>query len=223
MGFVARLAVLVMYAALVAGPGATTRAAAAQARTRAAPANLAAAQTPPSASFAQITGRTSTPWGWLDFCDRYQDECAGGPSAPADIELNPKVWALIKKVNEQVNHSIRPMADMDHWGVIDQWDLPLDGYGDCEDYALMKRHILIAQGLPRQALLMTVVKDENGEGHAILTVKTDHGEFILDNMREHVMPWEALPYVFVKRQSQADPDVWEQIGAPTPAPLTVSR
>ena len=177
----------------------------------------------PVGSVEPTTGRTSTPWGWVDFCERYADECAAAQTTPVDIDLTAKNWALIKQVNERVNHTVRPMSDMDHWGVVDQWDLPLDGYGDCEDYALYKRHFLISLGFPRQALLMTVVKDENGEGHAILTVKTDHGDFILDNMREQVVAWDSVPYTFVKRQSQTDANVWDQIGAPTPAPLTVSR
>lgn len=177
----------------------------------------------PRATSAPITGRTSTPWGWVDFCSRYQAECAGGLAAAEDIELTPKTWDMVKRVNERVNKTIRPMSDMEHWGVVDQWDLPMDGYGDCEDYALLKRKLLMSMGFPRSALLMTVVKDEHGEGHAILTVKTDRGDFILDNMRDGVRAWDSVPYTFVKRQSQTDPDLWEQIGPPTPAPLIVSR
>lgn len=186
-------------------------------------AHIAAHNGIPEASAEPVTARASTPWGWVDFCNRYRAECAGAQAEPEDIELTTANWALLKKVNDRVNHAIQPMSDMDHWGVVDQWDLPLDGYGDCEDYALYKRHLLIEIGFPRQALLMTVVKDENGEGHAILTAKTDHGDFILDNMRESIVAWDATHYTFVKRQSQYDPNVWEQIGAPTPAPLTVSR
>jgi predicted transglutaminase-like cysteine proteinase len=70
---------------------------------------------------------------------------------------------------------------------------------------------------------MTVVKDEHGEGHAVLTAKTDHGEFVLDNMHDRVKAWNDVPYRFVKRQSQTDPNVWVQIGEPTAAPLTVAR
>ncbi len=32
---------------------------------------------------------------------------------------------------------------MDHWGVIEKWSYPEDGYGDCEDYALLKRRMLM--------------------------------------------------------------------------------
>jgi len=108
----------------------------------------------------------------------------------------------IGRVSQWVNAHIKPVSDMEHWGVIDRWDYPSDGKGDCEDYALFKRKILIEEGFPRQALLMTVVKDEHNEGHSVLTVKTSAGEFVLDNMNDEVKPWDRTGYRFVKRQSQ---------------------
>ena len=106
---------------------------------------------------------------------------------------------------------------------MDRWDYPSDGYGDCEDYVLLKRKMLMEEGFPRQALLVTVVKDEQGDGHAVLTVKTSKGEFILDNMQDEVKSWERTPYRFVKRQSQHDQNVWVGIGTPVSSPLMVSR
>ena len=140
-----------------------------------------------------------------------------------DAEFTAKTWAAMRRVNTLVNSMIKPMSDLDHWGVVDRWDLPNDGYGDCEDYVLLKRKLLLDEGLPRSALLVTVVKDEHGDGHAILTVKTTQGEFVLDNMRDTIRAWDEVPYRFVKRQSQEDEDTWVQIGEPTPAPLIVSR
>ena len=177
----------------------------------------------PRASYIDVGAETSTPHGWLDFCSRYEAECSGGLSQSLDMEMNAQSWKLVREVNARVNAAISPLSDQDHWGVVDRWDLPLDGYGDCEDYVLQKRRLLIAAGLPRQALLVTVVKDEKGEGHAVLTVKTTRGEFVLDNMRSNIKAWSQTPYRFVKRQSQTDPNVWVQIGEPTSAPLTVAR
>ncbi len=177
---------------------------------------------PQSTSIA-ISGPTLTPFGWADFCSRYEAECPVNVLPAEDLSLTSGNWNTLRRVNLLVNASIKPRSDMDHWNLLDRWDLPTDGYGDCEDYALLKRKLLMAEGLPRQALLITIVKDENGEGHAILTVKTDRGEFILDNMNDEVKPWAQAPYRFVKRQSQTDPNVWEQLGEPTSAPLIVSR
>jgi predicted transglutaminase-like cysteine proteinase len=100
---------------------------------------------------------------------------------------------------------------MDQWGLIDYWDFPSNGKGDCEDYALLKRQRLIQAGFPGGALLLTVVKQRNGEGHSILTIKTNRGDYVLDNLNDQVKPWNATDYRYVKRQSQADPNVWVAI------------
>ena len=121
----------------------------------------------------------------------------------------------IERVNKWVNAHIQPVTDMEHWGVVDQWDYPSDGKGDCEDFALLNRKILLEEGFPRQALLMTVVKDADHEGHAILTVKTSGGDFVLDNLSGEIRLWDRTNYRFVKRQSQIDQNVWVQLGDPT--------
>lgn len=175
------------------------------------------------ATYIAVGPETSIPYGWIDFCRRYAGECDHPRAAPVDINLTAKSFAEIDRVNRWVNAAIEPVSDMDHWGVPDQWDYPTDKKGDCEDYALLKRRLLLGLGFPRQALLMTVVKDEHNEGHAILTLKTNHGEFVLDNLSESVKPWNETGYHFVKRQSQSDENVWLQIGDPTPAPALVSR
>ena len=112
----------------------------------------------------------------------------------------------------------------DHWGTtLDHWDYPVDGKGDCKIYALYKRKLLLDAGIPRQALLMTIVRDLHGNGHAVLTVKTDHGDFILDNLADEIRPWDETGYRFIKRQSQEDPNVWVAVGDPqTPATTAVA-
>ena len=114
------------------------------------------------------------------------------------------------------------MTDLEHWGVVERWNYPDDGFGDCEDYVLLKRRMLMQAGWPRQALLITVVRDKRGDGHAVLTVKTDKGEFILDNQNETVVLWSDTGYRFVKRQSQHDPNVWIALGDPRPATATAT-
>ncbi|HVB90047.1 MAG TPA: transglutaminase-like cysteine peptidase [Beijerinckiaceae bacterium] len=175
------------------------------------------------ATYAPVGGQTLVPYGWVKFCGRYRGECDTRALQPMDVNLTPASYRKLKRVNLWVNEHVKPITDMDHWGVIDQWDYPIDGYGDCEDYALLKRKLLMQAGFPRQGLLITVVKDTHGEGHAILTVKTNHGEFILDNLTDRIKPWTQTGYRFVKRQSQSDPNVWLDIGQPSEAPLVVSR
>jgi predicted transglutaminase-like cysteine proteinase len=178
---------------------------------------------PAKATFISVGQMALTPYGWADYCQRYSADCAPGQHAAVDADLTSRTWSALRRVNSLVNSLVKPMSDLDHYGVVDRWDLPNDGYGDCEDYVLLKRKLLLEEGLPRSALLVTVVKDEHGDGHAILTVKTNRGEFVLDNMRDSILAWDEVPYRFVKRQSQEDEDNWVQIGEPTTAPLIVSR
>lgn len=168
----------------------------------------------PKATFAIAGAVASVPYGWLDFCTRQPQECDQPALAPADVDLTQQVWETLVRVNEEVNAAIVPVSNFEHWGTqMDHWDYPFDRKGDCKIYALEKRRLLMAMGFPRQALLMTIVRDHNGQGHAVLTVKTTNGDFILDNLTGEIKPWEATGYRFVKRQSQENPNVWVAIEA----------
>jgi len=167
----------------------------------------------PRASAAAIGEPTRVPYGWLDFCNRRPHECNVRRLPSTDLKLTSKVWQTLDRINRQVNAEIQPVTNLEHWGtILDHWDYPVDGKGDCKIYALQKRRLLMAAGIPRQALLMTIVRLYDGEGHTILTVKTDHGDFILDNMVSNIRSWDETGYQFVKRQSQQDPNVWVSIG-----------
>ncbi|HZD91622.1 MAG TPA: transglutaminase-like cysteine peptidase [Pseudolabrys sp.] len=173
-------------------------------------------------TYISIGNRTNAPIGWIDFCIEYKPECNTRPSTPRDVVLTSKAWADMVKVDLWVNRTIKPMTDMEHWGVVERWNYPSDGYGDCEDYVLLKRRMLMRAGWPREALLITVVRDQHNEGHAVLTVKTNRGEFILDNQTDRVLAWNKTGYTFIKRQSQSDPNEWVSIGAPEAAPPAVA-
>ena len=174
------------------------------------------------ASYASVGDVTRAPIGWVEFCVEYKGECDTKPSQPRDIVLTPKARADMVKVNDWVNQTVKPMTALDHWGVVERWNFPADGYGDCEDYVLQKRKMLIKAGWPREALLITVVRDKNGDGHAVLTVKTNRGEFALDNQEAKVLAWDKTGYRFIKRQSQSDQYVWVSLGEPREAPAMVS-
>jgi len=166
---------------------------------------LAAASPPlPIASQTAIFSEPADPTAaWSQFCTQLPAECAIDLSEPDLIELTPEVWRNIVRINTHVNKAILAVTDLDHWGVVDRWDYPDDGMGDCEDIQLLKRRLLVQTGLPHRAMRMTVVIDEMGEGHAIMMVRTDHGDFVLDNKRDQVLPWEKTGYAYVKRESAA--------------------
>ncbi|MGL4263245.1 MAG: transglutaminase-like cysteine peptidase [Afipia sp.] len=172
--------------------------------------------------YASLGDTTRAPIGWVEFCADNPGDCRGGATQARDIVMTQAAWKDLLRVNRWVNETIKPMTDMDHWGVIEKWSYPTDGYGDCEDYVLLKRKMLIDAGWPREALLITVVRDKKGEGHAVLTVKSDKGEFILDNQNEEVVAWTETGYRFVKRQSQTDAQTWVSLGDSRPAVATAS-
>ena len=169
-----------------------------------------------------VSDVTRAPIGWVEFCSVSPRECAGGPTEARDVVLSSKAWRDLIRVNKWVNDTIKPITDLEHWGVVERWSYPDDGYGDCEDYVLLKRRMLVAAGWPREALLITVVRDKKDEGHAVLTVKTDKGDFILDNQSEDVLLWSETGYRFVKRQSQTDVNIWVSLGDPRPANSTAA-
>ena len=172
--------------------------------------------------FISVGGSIRAPIGWLEFCSEYAPECETKPAAPRDVTLTAKAWKDMARINRWVNDTVKPITDLEHWGVVERWNYPDDGYGDCEDYVLLKRRMLMHAGWPRQALLITVVRDKQGDGHAVLTVKTDKGEFILDNQNPDILLWSDTGYRFVKRQSQSDPNVWLALGDPRPAAATAA-
>ncbi|GJE60260.1 transglutaminase-like cysteine peptidase [Methylobacterium trifolii] len=159
---------------------------------------------------------------WVSFCQGYAAECALDRSEPARIGLNPAIWNTIVSVNRRVNKSVQAMTDMEHLGTPDRWDLAEDGIGDCEDFQLLKRHLLAQAGLPKRAMRMTVVIDEKGEGHAVLTLITDRGDLILDNKTSQILPWHRTGYVFIKRESQ-DAVAWVSLGGVTSPVTTANR
>lgn len=156
--------------------------------------------------FMRIYGSSQPPYGFVRFCEQNPAACRSqGPGTR--FEATPERLSDLDEVNRLVNHTIEPATDAEIYGVSEYWTLPADK-GDCEDYALLKQKILMSRGWPSSSLLMTVVRDEKGEGHAILTARTTQGDFILDNKSDEVRLWTQSDYRFVMRQSYLDPRVW---------------
>jgi predicted transglutaminase-like cysteine proteinase len=161
---------------------------------------------------------TRRPIGWHNLCQVQAAECQAGPQQPVKVELSAEARKLLSTVTKLANHTILAQTDDEHYHLdrktlIDWWTYPDDGAGDCSDFMLLKRKMLIEAGWPRSAALATVVIDHKGEGHAILTVTTDQGDFVLDNLTDKVLRWDETGYAFVKRQSQEDENVWVAIAA----------
>jgi len=157
-------------------------------------------------------GQVGTTAAAQDYCRRAPAECRIRSDEPLFVAFSEEMFDILKTINLKVNLNIRPRTDEEMWGVVDRWDLPrLGGQGDCEDIQLLKRKLLVQAGFPRRALLMTVVVDELGEGHAVLMVRTDAGDFLLDNKHNRIRRWDETGYVFVKRESQHT-GAWVSLG-----------
>lgn len=126
------------------------------------------------------------------------------------MALTQARWDELIQINHKVNQAVLPVSDMDLYSVPEVWAFP-DRYGDCEDYVLLKRYQLMQAGWPAGSLLITVVRDIDGGGHAVLTVRTDRGDFILDNQEALIKHWTDTPYTYLKRQSSQHAGKWVSV------------
>ncbi|MDB5472757.1 MAG: transglutaminase [Devosia sp.] len=154
-----------------------------------------------------LSTTTSIPVGHAEFCTTRPAECRASSNPVAVMPLTETLWQQLQAINAHYNQTIVAVTDDDLYQVAEFWTYP-NGYGDCEDYVLAKRRDLINAGWPASVLLMSVVKQGNGEGHAVLLVRTDRGDLVLDNQVGTIDLWSETPYKFIKRQSQADAGKW---------------
>lgn len=146
------------------------------------------------------------PIAFVRFCLDYPAECAPSPT-PARTTLSEQSFAELTRVNRSVNQAIEPLPKS---AEPPAWRLDARA-GHCNDYAVQKRHDLIQLGWPANALSLAVVQTPTGAGHLVLTVRTDHGDFVLDNRRPNVVAWQRTGYTWMIRQSERNPQYWAEI------------
>jgi predicted transglutaminase-like cysteine proteinase len=163
-------------------------------------------------SGAMVTGGlTSQPIGHYEFCKARPAECAVRPRDLAPAAMTDALWRKLGEVTAAVNAAVTPMSDREIYGKDEVWAYPDKGVGDCEDYVLEKRRRLSRLGLSLADLLITVVRKPDGEGHAVLTVRTDKGDYVLDNLTDKVRLWDQTGYRFLKRQAIDNTGRWVSI------------
>ena len=158
----------------------------------------------------KVAGKTGAPIGFVQFCRKHRKDCSDKTASPGIVKLSRALWNEMVAINSFVNGAVEPVTDDELYDVPEKWTYPTAGRGDCEDYVLLKRRLLMERGWPASALLITVVRDERG-GHAVLTVRTDQGDFILDNQESKVLAWYQTPYRYIKRQSESEAKRWVSI------------
>ncbi len=170
---------------------------------------------PPSAGlqlmgFMPTAQQVMPPSGFIGFCLRNRKDCEGGTDSPVIPELTAARWSELNAVNDYVNR-LPQVSDQDRYGKPEYWAYADAQGGDCEDFALEKRRLLIEKGWPVEALLLTTVCEWNGAGHAVLVIETDRGEYVLDNKNWAIVAWKDAPYTWNKRQSRERPYIWVNI------------
>jgi predicted transglutaminase-like cysteine proteinase len=158
-------------------------------------------------AFAPEFGKSLPPIGFVKFCVANPGECKNVGRRVKRVEATPEMWNTLFKLNARINLNVEPISDDELYGVPEYWTYPVSA-GDCEDYLLLKKRELEQLGFDSGALLITVVLDEKNEGHAVLTVATENGDYVLDNRRNDILLWKDTGYTFLKRQSQHDPKAW---------------
>src|SRR5690606_21961048 len=148
---------------------------------------------PASALSMKTGGVTSQPIGHYEFCQSHKSECRAGARNQAPAKVTEFGWATVRQINARVNRDITPMTDKELYGKDEFWTYPGDA-GDCEDFVLLKRRMLMEKGFAAGDLLITVVRKPDGEGHAVLTLRTTQGDFILDNLNNDVKLWTETSY-----------------------------
>ncbi len=171
---------------------------------------------------ASVYAKSLPPVGYVDFCGRGEAECQFHGGKVETLSVTSENWDQIEQINRFVNTVIRPASDMELYGKADYWTYPKDA-GDCEDYVLLKKRYLTELGFNADELLITVVLDEHNEGHAILTVVTAQGDYVLDNRRREILRWDDTGYKFLKRQSQANSNEWVSLQKSAPQVLVSTR
>lgn len=168
------------------------------------PAAMSKSAIPTSRAFLAEGEAELAPLAHVRFCMANADECAGGAAETRGAVLEGADVPVLERINREVNRRIRPRAK---FASIGQWAISPSS-GDCNDYAVTKRHMLVALGLPASALRLAVVRTSWGEGHLVLVARMQDGDYVLDNLSNRLVRWNETGHSFLKIQSAGDARNW---------------
>lgn len=158
--------------------------------------------------FLKSQGQGAAPPGAQRLCSTYNWACARG-SAKGTVSQGQ--MQVVRAVNSQINRSTRAIEDRQQYGEAERWAMPTSRGGDCEDYALAKKRALIGKGIDPQRLLIATVLDRSRRPHAVLVVRTDKGDMVLDNVTNSIRNWRDTRYVFLRMQDPNRPSRWVNV------------
>lgn len=133
------------------------------------------------------------------------------PAAYVRVNLDAPTMEMVIALNDRVNHAIKPATDQEIYHIADYWTAPgiePGARGDCEDFALEKRRLLIESGIPAEALSIAIVRTPAGEVHAVLVLSAKQGDYVLDNLHGEVKAWQLTGYSWISRQAPGNDLGW---------------
>lgn len=161
-----------------------------------------------SSAFLPLNKPISAPQGFAGICDRYAWACA--PTSTRERALSHgELMDAARRVNISVNRQVREISDYDQYRVREHWSLPTARGGDCEDFALLKKRELMRLGVAPERLLIATALTRTREAHAVLILRTDAGDLVLDNLTNRIRPWEKTGYTFLRMQDPSKPAHWQ--------------
>ena len=98
-------------------------------------------------------GATSIPVGHLEFCKSRPAECQAYDQVVPATTLTDESWQQLVSINAYHNQNVVPVTDEVLYHTAEFWTYP-NGYGDCEDFALIKRRDLINAGWHPSTLMI---------------------------------------------------------------------
>jgi predicted transglutaminase-like cysteine proteinase len=163
----------------------------------------------------QFSSPTLPPFAHSKFCVQYPTDCEVHHIAfrGGKAKMTLRRWLDLVEVNADVNRDIVPERNEE--GLAGEKWLISPASGDCNDYAVTKRHELLQRGWPSRALLLAEVVTTWGEHHLVLVVHTQDGDFVADSLSPHIRTWVNAPYQWVRIQSPANPKYWAAVAATT--------
>jgi predicted transglutaminase-like cysteine proteinase len=168
---------------------------------------------PRGVHFIRFDLPTLPPMAFTQFCLKYADECKPRPVVfrGGRLKMTGQRWAELERVNRRVNSSIMPEPNKD--GLAGEKWLLGPVLGDCNDYAVTKRHQLTMAGWPARDVLLSEVVTASGEHHVVVVVRAKGGDLVLDNLTDRIVPWFEKPYQWLRVQAPENPNYWMSISA----------
>ncbi len=151
----------------------------------------------------------SAPAGFRGVCARYAWAC--DRSSAATVHGAAAKLELANRVNRAINLRVREISDERQYKTAEHWALPTQRGGDCEDFALLKKLELQRAGIAPDRLLIATVLDRKRRAHAVLVLRTDEGDFVLDNLTSRIKPWDKTGYSFLRMQDPTAPSGWTAV------------